>query len=243
MMTPLETSLATVAGVTTAAGLAAGAWFYAALHPTSQIFGRVVIAGNDPGEIALTYDDGPNPAATPRLLEVLARNEVRATFFLIGEFVRKQPRLVREIAAAGHVIGNHTMTHPWLSYQSAARVRSEIADANAAIEDVIGAKVSLFRPPHGARRPVVLEIARELGLTTVNWNIITHDWRVQPSEAIVDKIRNGIRRNKAHRRGSNILLHDGGLGQPRMPSVIATETVIADARAAGMRFVSPAAWV
>ena len=232
-----------VAAVTFGAGLAAGAWFYAALYPTSQIFGRVVIAGSDPCKIALTYDDGPNPSATPRLLELLARHQVRATFFLIGEAVRRHPALLREIAKAGHSIGNHTMTHPWLSYQTAARIRSEIADTNAAIEDVIGSRLTLFRPPHGARRPVVLDIARELGLATVNWNIITHDWRVQPSEAIVEKVRNGIRRNQAHHRGSNVLLHDGAMDQPRIPSVIATETIIVDAKASGMRFVTPEIWV
>lgn len=233
----------TIAAAAVGAGLAVGAWFYAALYPTSQLFGRVVIAGDDPAELALTYDDGPNPTATPKLLEFLAKSDVRATFFLIGEFVRKQPVLAREIAAAGHAIGNHTMTHPWLSYQSAQRVRREMAEANAAIEDVIGREVKLFRPPHGARRPVVFRIADELGLTTVNWNIITHDWRVQPSTAIVEKVRGGIRRNQAHRRGSNILLHDGGMDQPRMPSVLASETIIADAKAAKMRFVTPEVWI
>ncbi len=232
-----------VAAITSGAGLAVGAWFYAALYPTSQLFGRIVIAGDDPAELALTYDDGPNPAATPGLLEVLAEREVRATFFLIGEFVRRQPTLAREIAAAGHCIGNHTMTHPWLSYKSADRIRSEIAGANAAIEDVIGRPVKLFRPPHGARRPVVLRLANELGLATVNWNIITHDWRVQPPEAIVEKVRNGIRRNQAYRRGSNILLHDGGMDQPRLPGIAATRTIIADAKTAGMRFVTPEVWV
>jgi peptidoglycan/xylan/chitin deacetylase (PgdA/CDA1 family) len=239
MMTRPESVAAVAAG----AGLAAGAWFYAALYPTSQLFGRVVIAGDDPAELALTYDDGPNPSATPRLLEVLARHEVRATFFLIGEYVRRQPALAREIAAAGHAIGNHTMTHPWLSYQSAARIRGEIAGGNAAIEDVIGVEVRLFRPPHGARRPVVFRIAEELGLATVNWNIITHDWRVQPPESIVRKVRNGLRRNRAYGRGSNVLLHDGAMDQPRMPTVLATETVIADAKAQAMRFVTPEAWV
>ena len=239
MMTRPET----VAAAATVAGLAVGGWFYAALHPTSQLFGRIVIAGEDPAEIALTYDDGPNPAATPRLLEVLAKHEVRATFFLIGENVRRQPALAREIAANGHVIGNHTMTHPWLSYCSASRIRSEIRDANTLIQDTLGTKITVFRPPHGARRPFVLETARELGLATVNWNIITHDWRVQPAANIVAKIRAGLRRNKAYGRGSNVLLHDGGLDQPRMPSVAATETIITDARAAGMRFVSPLSWV
>lgn len=237
------TRLESVAAASALAGLTAGAWFYAALYPTSQLFGRVVIAGNDSTELALTYDDGPNPAATPSLLELLARHQVRATFFLIGEFVRQQTALTREIAAAGHVIGNHTMTHPWLSYQSAARIRTEIHDANALIEDTIGAKITLFRPPHGARRPVVFEIARELGLATVNWNIITHDWRPQPSEDIVAKIRNGIRRNIAYGRASNILLHDGGLNQPRMPSILATETIIADAKVQGMKFVTPQIWI
>jgi peptidoglycan-N-acetylglucosamine deacetylase len=236
-------AILTSAGAVAAAGLAVGGWFYAALYPTSQIFGRVIIAGDDPAEIALTYDDGPNPLATPYLLEVLAKHEVKATFFLIGDWVKREPALVREIAAAGHTIGNHTMTHPWLSYCGAERVRSEIADSKGLIEDTIGAKISLFRPPHGARRPVVIELANELGLATVNWNIITHDWRPQPSEAIVTKVRNGIRRNEAHGRGSNVLLHDGGLDQPRMPSVIATETILADAKARGMRFVSPQSWV
>ena len=232
-----------LAAVAVGAGLAAGAWFYAALYPTSQIFGRVVIAGDDPKELALTYDDGPNPAATPLLLELLAKQQVRATFFLIGEFVREQPTLAREIAAAGHCIGNHTMTHPWLSYQGPERIRGEIAGANAAIEDVIGGEVKLFRPPHGARRPVVLRIAQELGLATVNWNIITHDWRAQSSAEIAEKVANGIRRNRVYRRGSNILLHDGGMNQPRLPSILATETIIASAVAARMRFVTPEAWI
>ena len=242
-MTAVEAGLIYAAEVTAAAGLASGGWFYAALHPRSQLFGRVVIAGRDPGEIALTYDDGPNPAATPQLLETLAREDVTATFFLIGDWVKREPGLVREIAAEGHAIGNHTMTHPWLSYCGAKRIRREIADSKAVIEDTVGAKISLFRPPHGARRPVVFEVAKELGLATVNWNVITHDWRPQLSDAIVAKVRDGIRRNEAKARGSNVLLHDGGLGQPRMPSVEATATIIADAKAKGMKFVTPAVWV
>ena len=231
------------AAITTASGLAVGAWCYAALYPTSQIFGRVIIAGNDPNEIALTYDDGPNPTATPYLLELLGRHNVRATFFLIGNHVRQQPALAREIAGAGHVIGNHTMTHPWLSWQSSARIRAELRDTNALLEDTIGLPIRLFRPPHGARRPFVLRTASELGLHTINWNIITYDWRVQPSEQIIQLVRTGITRNEAAGQSSNILMHDGGMNQPRMPSVRATQTIIADAKASAKRFVTPEYWI
>jgi peptidoglycan/xylan/chitin deacetylase (PgdA/CDA1 family) len=240
------TDYKSAAALAAVAGVAAGAWFYAALCPTSQVFGRVVIAGEDPAELALTYDDGPNPAATPQLLEVLARHNVRATFFLIGRHVRLEPALAREIVAAGHTVGNHTMTHPWLAWQSGRRIRAEIADTNALLEDTLGQPVRLFRPPHGARRPVVLRTAAELGLSTVNWNIITHDWRPQPSARIVELVRRGIARNENVGRGSNVLMHDGGeasLGQPRMNSVYATETVILDACAAKRRFVTPEDWI
>lgn len=237
------TSSITAVSIAAATTLGVGAWFYAALYPTSQIFGKVLIAGNDPNELALTYDDGPNPAATPQLLELLARHGIRATFFLIGNHVRQQPALAREIADAGHIVGNHTMTHPWLAWQSAARIRAELADTNALLEDTLGVPIRLFRPPHGARRPEVLREAARLGLATVNWNIITHDWRPQPAAQIAEKIRLGIRRNQAHVRGSNILLHDGGMDQPRLPSIAATETIIQEARASGKRFVTPATWL
>src|SRR5277367_6556845 len=106
--------LAALSTAAAAAGLATGGYAYAAMWPTSQIFGKTILAGSDPNEYALTYDDGPNDACTERLLEILARHNVRATFFLIGRFVRQRPDLVRAVHAAGHLIGNHTMTHPWL---------------------------------------------------------------------------------------------------------------------------------
>ena len=228
-----------------AAGLLAGGWAYGALYPASQLFGKVVVAGNDPDEIALTYDDGPNPAATERLLEVLARHEVRATFFLIGGFVRQRPDLARAIAAAGHLIGNHTMTHPWLAWQSAARVREELASCNAALEDALGAPVRYFRPPHGARRPYVLRTARELGLTTVQWNVTCFDWNPDPPETIYAHAAKGIARNKRAGHASNVLLHDGGhlaLNAPRLGSVETTDRLITRYKQAGARFVTVDTW-
>lgn len=228
-----------------AASLVAGGWAYGALYPPSQLFGRVVVAGSDPGEIALTYDDGPNPAATERLLEVLARHEVRASFFLIGGFVRQRPDLARAIAAAGHMVGNHTMTHPWLAWQSAARIREELQGCNAALEDALGAPVRFFRPPHGARRPYVLRLARELGLTTVQWNVTCFDWNAPPPETILDHATSGIARNRQRRRASNVLLHDGGhlaLGAPRMASVEATDRIITRYKETGAKFVTVDSW-
>jgi peptidoglycan/xylan/chitin deacetylase (PgdA/CDA1 family) len=239
------------AEVAAAAALAVGGWMYAALWPGSQLFGDVVVAGSDPGEIALTYDDGPNTAATPQLLEVLAKQGVRATFFLIGEFVRQQPGLTREIVAAGHLVGNHTMTHPWLAWQSGARIRMEMHDCNRRIEDTIGAPVRLFRPPHGARRPVVFRVARELGLDVIQWNVMGYDWmapdgKAEPHARILNHLNKGIARNRRRGRGSNVLLHDGGqlgMGQPRMASVRATELLLESAKREGSRFVTPDAWL
>src|SRR5690242_6801060 len=95
-----------------AAALAAGGYHYAALWPASRIFGRSLVAGDDPAEVALTYDDGPNDPYTGQLMDVLARHQVRATFFVIGRYVRQKPNLVRALHRSGHLIGCHTMTHP-----------------------------------------------------------------------------------------------------------------------------------
>jgi peptidoglycan/xylan/chitin deacetylase (PgdA/CDA1 family) len=234
------------AAVAAATGLAAGGYAYAAMWPTSQVFGRTILAGHDPNEYALTYDDGPNDACTERLLEILVSHNVRATFFLIGRFVRERRDLTRRMHAAGHLIGNHTFTHDWLLYQSPSRVREELASTNAAIEDAIGEKVRYFRPPHGSRRPDVLRTARELGLTPVMWNAMGYDWKpaVNP-HTIVANLEKGIRRNRRNGHGSNLLLHDGGhtaIGQDRAATVAATKALLERAQEQPVRFVTVDAW-
>lgn len=226
-------------------GLAAGGLLYASVWPTSQIFGRTLIAGDDPNEVALTFDDGPNDAATPQLLEVLARHDVRATFFAMGSFARQRPEILRQVVGAGHLLGNHTMSHPKLAFEPAARVQQELSDCNAVLEDITGAAVKYFRPPFGARRPAVLRIARELGLTPVLWNVTGYDWNPIGVDRILGKLENGIARNRGRGRSSNLLLHDGGhgsMGSPRIDTVAAVERLLNAHHGTATRFVTVNAW-
>ena len=239
--------LAALSAAAATAGLAAGGYLYAGMWPTSQLFGRTIIAGRDANEFALTYDDGPNDRCTESILDILARYQVSATFFVIGRFVRERAALVRRIRAAGHLVGNHTMTHPVLLFQPPLRVREELAGTNAAIEDALGEKVSYFRPPHGARRPDVLRTAHELGLTSVLWNAMGYDWKVTTAETVLANLDKGIRVNRKSGRGSNLLMHDGGqagIGQDRSATVAATELLLSRSlrREGQIRFVTVDAW-
>jgi peptidoglycan/xylan/chitin deacetylase (PgdA/CDA1 family) len=228
-----------------AAAIAAATLATAALSPQSQLFGPTLIAGNDPHEVALTYDDGPNDACTGALLDLLARYDAQATFFMIGRFVLQRPDIVRQVHAAGHLIGNHTMTHPWLAWQSAARIREELRGCNEALEDTLGAPVHYFRPPHGARRPVVLHTATELGLTTVQWNAMGHDWQPTTAERIVASVDHGLARARTNGTGANILLHDGfdqAMGADRNATIAATELLLQRFKQNGTRVVTVDAW-
>ena len=226
-------------------GLAAGGLFYAGLWPTSQVFGRTLIAGSDWREVALTFDDGPNERYTQEILESLAKHGVRASFFMLGAYARAMPELAREVLAAGHLIGNHTMTHPNLLFQSSARVRAELTDCNRALEDTLGVPVRYFRPPFGGRRPDVLRIARELGLTPVLWNATGYDWKPKTPQAIYGNLKRSIVRNRKAARGSNLLLHDGaqnGIGADRAATSAVVPLLLERLCAEGYRFVTVNAW-
>ena len=225
------------AAAATAALTTAG---YQSMAPTGQWFGRT-FTGLAPGtkQLALTYDDGPNDPHTLHLLEVLARHNVHATFFLIGRYVRQRPEIAREIVKAGHVVGNHTFTHPLLTFKSASEIRQELSDCRSALEDAIGGSSNpisnLFRPPFGGRRPAVLRIVRELGLEPVMWNVTGYDWNAPPSADIEQKV------SKQMRGGDVILLHDGGhrhMGADRSQTVLATDHLIAKYKSEAYEFVT-----
>lgn len=231
----LMLTLALTGAATLAAASAAG---YQSMAPTGQWFGRT-FTGLAAGcrQLALSYDDGPNDAHTLRLLEVLEKHGAHATFFLIGRYVKQRPEIVREIAQAGHVIGNHTFTHPLLTFKNEAEIRDELLRCRGALGDAIGAHSNLFRPPFGGRRPAVLRVARELGLEPVMWNVTGYDWSAPPAEVIERKVE------KQMRGGDVILLHDGGhkqMGADRSQTLLATDHLLARYRAEQYEFVTVA---
>lgn len=222
----------------TAAAFAAG---YQSMAPTGRWYGPTFTGlGATSRQLALTYDDGPNDSHTLHLLEVLAKHEVRATFFLIGRYVQQRPDIVREIVNAGHIVGNHTFTHPVLIFKTEPQIRNELTHCRAAIQDAVGDALgkkaaNLFRPPFGARRPAVLRIARELALEPVMWNVTGFDWNAPAAEAIEKKV------SKQIRGGDVILLHDGGhkqMGADRSQTVQATDRLIARYKSEGFQFAT-----
>jgi peptidoglycan/xylan/chitin deacetylase (PgdA/CDA1 family) len=215
--------------------VAAAATGYQSMAPAGQWFGRTFVGLGRASKIALTYDDGPNDPHTLRLLDVLACHDVRATFFMIGRYVRERPNIARAVASAGHVIGNHTMTHPLLTFQSAAQTRTELVECRTALTNAIGEHSNLFRPPFGGRRPATLRIARDLGLEPVMWNVTGYDWNAPPAAQIEKKVANQMR------GGDVILLHDGGheaMGADRARTVIATGNLIRRYKDEGFKFVT-----
>jgi peptidoglycan/xylan/chitin deacetylase (PgdA/CDA1 family) len=227
MLAPLL-GLASVAAAATAG--------YQSMAPTGQWFGRTFVRGKDGNkQIALTFDDGPNDPHTRRLLEVLAQHDVRATFFMIGRYVRQRPDIALEVARAGHAIANHTMTHPALTFLSAKETRAQLLECREALTNAVGQHSNLFRPPFGARRPATLRIARELGMEPVMWNITGYDWNAPPAAEIERKASSGIK------GGDVILLHDGGhkaMGADRSQTVIATDNLIRKFKNQGFEFVT-----
>jgi peptidoglycan-N-acetylglucosamine deacetylase len=230
--------LALALAATAAAMSAAG---YQSMAATGQWYGKT-FTGIRPGskelrsqQLALTYDDGPNDPHTFRLLEVLAKHNVKATFFLIGRYVEQRPDIVREVVSAGHIVGNHTFSHPNLIFASARQTRSQLHECQQALTQAIGQHSPLFRPPFGGRRPGTLRIARSLGLVPVMWTISGEDWKGHAADEIKHRIHRQIR------GGDVILLHDGshtGLGADRSQTILATDLLIAEAKSEGFEFVT-----
>lgn len=239
------TLVAEASGAGVAIAAVAGGWARSQWS-TSQLLGKTLVHGPNPRELALTFDDGPNDRYTQEMVEKLADANVRATFFFVGKYARQLPWLVRQVAAAGHIVGNHSMTHTNLAYKSGSVIRAEMSGCKAVLEDALGAPVHYFRPPYGGRRPEVLRAARELGMQTVMWNSMGYDWRKDRApKQVMKAVERGIRRNRKAGHGSTILLHDGGPSGPsaeRGRTVAALGFLLERGPAANYRFVTIDEW-
>ncbi len=228
-----------------AAAACAGGW-QRAQWCTSQLMGKTLVHGPRPRELALTFDDGPNDRYTQEVLEKLDASGVKATFFVVGMYAKQLPWLVRRVVEAGHEIGNHTFNHRNLAWLPAGRIRDEIWQCSALLQDILGKRVRWFRPPYGKRRPAVLHIAEEFGLETVMWNSMGFDWRPgRTPKQIMKGIERRIRANRKAGRGSTILLHDGGPGTiaaERRRTVQALGSLLERGPAANYRFVTVGEW-
>src|SRR5690348_14136077 len=181
--------------------------------------------------VALTIDDGPSPEYTPQVLRLLEKYRVTATFSMIGLQAAAYPGLVREVAAAGHKIANHTWSHLDLVYLPPAAVADQIRRATGAIHKATGRVPVLFRAPYGAWSPVVLRECAQARMTPLDWSVDPRDWSRPGVAAIVGNIMRNTR------TGSIILEHDGG--GDRAQTVAALKIVLPRLLDAGYRFTTP----
>ncbi len=160
--------------------------------PTSSV---IPVTDEDEKVLYFTFDDGPNPPYTTQILDILAKHKAHATFFALGEAVNEHPDIVKQERAAGHAIGNHTHDHRSLPSLSTDEVRQELNT---------GPSSKCFRPPYGAINDRVREVAADLGVEVVMWNVDPRDWDKPGTDKIVDRVLSDVY------PGAIILMHDGG---------------------------------
>jgi peptidoglycan/xylan/chitin deacetylase (PgdA/CDA1 family) len=215
-------------------------------QPTSQLWGRTITHGPANEQVvALTYDDGPNPPYTGRILDVLESEHVRATFFVVGRAVRAYPAVVRREVRDGDAIGNHTWDHRHLILMRPSQIRASLEKTDAAIYAAAHVHTHLMRPPFGARDWIVMQVARKLGYSVVMWSVpLARDWEYPPARVIAQRILPKVK------DGAIIVLHDGNRGQlcaaqhlqahicDRSRDIEATRLIVDSLKAQGYRFVT-----
>ena len=178
--------------------------------------------------VALTFDDGPDPVVTPRLLELLESQSVRATFFMCGLAAQRHPDLVRNVAAAGHTVAGHSWDHRQIFRLPAHEWRRQIDDTHRLLEDLSDRPIRWFRPPRGRTDRFTRETLRQRGVTTVHWSASGQDWKLREPEAIAGEVLADLE------PGAIVLLHDAigdflstaGPPPSQEPTIEATDLIL-----------------
>jgi peptidoglycan/xylan/chitin deacetylase (PgdA/CDA1 family) len=190
----------------------------------SQFFINTFWKGKQ-GEVSFTFDDGPHPEVTPKVLEVLGEVGVKAAFFVIGRNAEKHPELLKQIMDEGHVIGNHTYNHAYVFSKAAAE--RQLSEGQEAIEKVTGKKTNYFRPPFGVMTPEIAAAIRKAKCSVFGWDLRSQDGRIRTKEATIKRV-------KAHLKKSTVLLfHDTN---PTTPDAL--REIIHLCKQNGMKIVS-----
>jgi len=203
------------------------------LRPVRRLLFPRLTGQGDPGHVALTFDDGPDPESTPLFLRALADCQVRATFFVLGSMVERAPELAAELAAAGHEVGVHGFEHRYLPARFPAAVRSDLRRATDVIAAATGARPRLFRPPYGVLSGPALLAARKLDLTPVLWGAWGREWTPGSTpESVFATLAGGLD------GGVTVLLHDSGCTSPPgswQAGLGALRLLLAECAARGLR--------
>jgi peptidoglycan/xylan/chitin deacetylase (PgdA/CDA1 family) len=181
--------------------------------------------------VALSFDDGPDPTFTPQVLSVLQQFGVKATFCVIGRAARQHPDLVRAIRDQGHLLCDHTESHPHLDRVAPGQLGDQIAGPVAYCQLVLGQHLAFMRPPYGSTNQAVVDTARNQGLRVLEWSVDPKDYTKPPAGTIVSRVVGAVR------PGGIVLMHDGG--GDRSQTVAALPVIITQLQAQGYRFAQP----